>query len=164
SSTKVIKAIAIEPGKDPSPITFASFSVIDTSGGPEGFTYCAHQFSTCALDAPATVAYGLDGNYLTGVFSDDVQCTAAAIGGGDPAPGKTKKCFFQQIDSSLTLPPTFTPPAGAYTTTRMVTIQSATAGSTVHYTTDGSTPTSSSPMFTAPIEVASKTTIKAMAV
>jgi hypothetical protein len=164
SSTKVIKAIAIEPGKDPSPITFASFSVIDTSGGPEGFTYCAHQFSTCALDAPATVAYGLDGTYLTGVFSDDVQCTAAAFGGGDPAPGKTKKCFFQEIDSSLTLPPTFTPPAGAYTTTRMVTIQSATAGSTVHYTTDGSTPTSSSPMFNAPIEVASNTTIKAMAV
>jgi hypothetical protein len=163
ASTKVIKAIAVEPGKAASPIAVASFQVIDTSGGPDGFTYCAHQFGTCALTGPATVSYGIDGSYLTGVFTDDVQCNGPSFGGGDPAPNQVKKCFFQAIDPSLTLPPTFTPPAGAYTTARMVTIASTTPGSAVHYTVDGSAPTESSPLFTAPIEVATNTTVKAIA-
>lgn len=41
--------------------------------------------------------------------------------------------------------PTFSPVAGDYTSSQTVTITSPTVGSTIHYTTDGTTPTESSP-------------------
>jgi hypothetical protein len=59
--------------------------------------------------------------------------------------------------------PTFTPPAGNYSDPINVTIACATAGATVRYTTDGSTPDESSTMYENPIPVATPTTIKAMA-
>ena len=60
--------------------------------------------------------------------------------------------------------PTFTPPEGIYYPTQNVTINCATAGATIHYTTDGTTPTTSSPVFSTPISVSATTTIKALAV
>ncbi len=59
--------------------------------------------------------------------------------------------------------PVFDPPAGAYTQPINVAISSSTPGATIHYTTDGSTPSQSSPSYSAPIPVSSSTTIKAIA-
>jgi len=60
--------------------------------------------------------------------------------------------------------PTFSPAGGTYSTAQTVTISSATSGATIRYTTDGSTPTASSPIYTSPITVSSTKTIKAFAV
>ena len=60
--------------------------------------------------------------------------------------------------------PTFTPPAGLYMTPQSVTIACSTPASTIHYTTDGSNPTITSPVFSTPIPVSTNTTIKALAV
>ena len=49
--------------------------------------------------------------------------------------------------------PTFSPAAGTYTGSVTVTISVATSGATIRYTTDGSTPTTSSPIYTGPITV-----------
>jgi hypothetical protein len=57
--------------------------------------------------------------------------------------------------------PTFSPAAGTYTSTQSVTLSTATSGATIYYTTDGSTPTISSAVYTSPISVASTKTIKA---
>jgi len=46
----------------------------------------------------------------------------------------------------------------------MVSISSASAGATIYYTTDGSTPTTSSTLYTGPILVLVPSTIKAIAV
>lgn len=60
--------------------------------------------------------------------------------------------------------PTFTPAAGTYTEAQNVTISCATTGATIYYTTDGSTPNTSSSVYSSAIPVSSTTTIKAIAV
>lgn len=60
--------------------------------------------------------------------------------------------------------PTFSPAAGTYVGTQSVTISCATSGATIHYTTNGSDPTTGSPVYSSAISVASSQTIKALAV
>ena len=60
--------------------------------------------------------------------------------------------------------PTFSPEEGTFTEAQNVTISCATSGATIHYTTDGSTPTASSTTYSSAIPVSETTTIKAIAV
>ena len=60
--------------------------------------------------------------------------------------------------------PTFSPKAGRYDDAQTVTITCSTEGVTIYYTTDGSTPTTFSTIYTSPITVSQTTTIKAIAV
>ncbi len=53
---------------------------------------------------------------------------------------------------------------GTYAGTQEVTISDATAGSVIYYTTDGTTPTTSSNLYTGPIAIGVSSTVKAMAV
>lgn len=64
--------------------------------------------------------------------------------------------------SSVALP-TFTPVGGTYIGTQHVTLDCETDGATIYYTTNGSTPTTSSNVYSSAIEVSSTTTIKAIA-
>ncbi|WP_257141098.1 chitobiase/beta-hexosaminidase C-terminal domain-containing protein [Bacillus sp. AFS015802] len=57
---------------------------------------------------------------------------------------------------------TANPAGGSVTEGTKVTLQTATTDGTIHYTTDGTAPTASSPEYTAPIELTSNTTIKAV--
>jgi hypothetical protein len=59
--------------------------------------------------------------------------------------------------------PTFSPAAGTYTAVQSVAINDATMGATIYYTTDGSTPTSASSIYSAPISVTSSETLNAIA-
>jgi hypothetical protein len=59
--------------------------------------------------------------------------------------------------------PTFSPAPGTYTSTVKVALADTISGATIYYTTDGSTPTTSSTGYKGPIGVASTTTIKAIA-
>jgi len=59
--------------------------------------------------------------------------------------------------------PVFNPPGGSYTGTQSITISSATAGATIRYTTNGTTPTTTSPVYAGPITVSTSMTIKAFA-
>jgi len=60
--------------------------------------------------------------------------------------------------------PTFTPAAGTYTGTQSITINDSTSGAVIHYTTNGTTPTTSSPVYSIPISVSVGETLKALAV
>lgn len=59
--------------------------------------------------------------------------------------------------------PTFSPAAGSYNEVTDVTINCATGGATIYYTTDGTEPTSSSAVYSEPIHLTTTTTIKAIA-
>jgi hypothetical protein len=60
--------------------------------------------------------------------------------------------------------PVFSPKAGTYTSAQSVSITDATSGAAIYYTTDGTTPTTSSSLYSGPITVASTETLRAMAV
>lgn len=62
-----------------------------------------------------------------------------------------------------TAAPTFTPPAGTYTSAQSVELASTTTDAKIYYTTDGTEPTSASTPYTGAINVAATTTIKAIA-
>jgi N-acetylneuraminic acid mutarotase len=59
--------------------------------------------------------------------------------------------------------PTFSPVAGTYSTTQTVSIDDATAGATIYYTTDGTTPTNSSTVYSGPVLVETTETLEAVA-
>ena len=59
--------------------------------------------------------------------------------------------------------PTFNPEGGTFTEAQNVSIACATSGATIHYTTDGTTPSANSTVYSTPISVTETTTIKAIA-
>jgi len=68
------------------------------------------------------------------------------------------------LTSTTVATPTFSPVAGTYSSTQSVTISTATSDATLRYTTDGSTPTSTTgTIYSGAITVASTTTLKAIA-
>ena len=75
--------------------------------------------------------------------------TPTFSGSGTPTPAAT---------------PTFTPAAGTYTGAQSVTISDTTSGATIYYTTNGTTPTTSSTAYTGAINVSASETLQAIAV
>jgi len=64
---------------------------------------------------------------------------------------------FYQVDM-----PIISPDAGSYKTAQTVTLSCSTDGAQIRYTTDGSTPVSTSALYTAPIQISSSATVKAI--
>jgi len=65
---------------------------------------------------------------------------------------------------SQTATPAISPAAGSYSSAVSVSITDATPGAAIYYTTDGSTPSTSSAVYGGPISVSSSKTVKAIAV
>ncbi len=59
--------------------------------------------------------------------------------------------------------PVFSPPGGSYATPQTVTITCSTPNSSIFYTTNGTTPTPASTPYTIPLNIATSTTLKAIA-
>lgn len=79
-------------------------------------------------------------------------------------PEKITITYGSSGDNSTCATPTFSPAAGAVLSGTEVSINCSTSGATIYYTTDGTTPTSSSDVYSDPIEITEATTIKAYAV
>lgn len=83
---------------------------------------------------------------------------------------KGVKCYYVSYTytssggTSKCATPIFNPEAGTYTGTQPVSISTTTEGATIHYTLDGTDPTTNSTTYSAAINVSSTTTIKAIAV
>lgn len=71
---------------------------------------------------------------------------------------------FTPNGGNVTAPPVFDPAGGIYTAPVTVTITCATPNASIYYTTDGSIPSSTSTLYTAPITISVTTTLKAIAI
>ncbi|MFF7158525.1 chitobiase/beta-hexosaminidase C-terminal domain-containing protein [Streptomyces sp. NPDC008139] len=60
--------------------------------------------------------------------------------------------------------PTFSPAGGTFSSAQSVTISDATSGASIRYTLDGSTPTASSTLYSAPLNISASTTVKAIGI
>ena len=60
--------------------------------------------------------------------------------------------------------PTFSPAGGTYSSSQSVTISTATSGALIYYTTDGSTPTTGSTLYSGTVTVSSSETLNAIAI
>jgi N-acetylneuraminic acid mutarotase len=87
---------------------------------------------------------GYDANEVQGILNDLWKCQPL-------------------VTLSATAAPTFSLAAGTYTTTQTVTISDATPGAVIYYTTNGTTPTTSSTVYSGPITVSSTETLEAIA-
>ena len=122
------------------------------------------------LTPGATIYYTTDGS--TPTTSSTVYSGAITVSGTKTlqAIATSSTLTPSEVTSatySVVFPPAATPafsvPAGTYTSVQTVTITDATAGSTIYYTTNGSTPTTASTKYTGAITVGSNETLQAIA-
>ena len=108
-------------------------------------------------------------NATADVNDKTVTVTASGAGAVSVTIGNT--CGFTAVtvnyitlDPSIPVAPTFTPAAGTYSSVQSVTLACETTGAAIYYTTDGSTPTSESTLYSSAISVGVNMTIKAIAI
>ena len=118
----------------------------------------------------AVIYYTTNGTAPTtasAVYTAPIPLTASAtIEALASAPGYLQSAVTTEtyVDSSQVATPVFSPAPGTYTQPELVTITESTSGSTIYYTTNGTTPTTASTVYNGPITVGSTETINAIAV
>jgi hypothetical protein len=126
--------------------------------------------STCSSKPAVSMGYSIDSGTTT-ITPPSFSATVSA------APGAHVlhvKCWGVQVNEDLGVnitivsatvsTPVFSPVAGTYTSRQSVTLSVATAGATIHYTTNGAAPSASSAVYSGPIPVSATTVIEAIAV
>jgi Chitobiase/beta-hexosaminidase C-terminal domain/Beta xylosidase C-terminal Concanavalin A-like domain len=117
----------------------------------------------------STIYYTTDGSTPTTssqVYSSPITIDASTtINAIAVASGVSSAVATATYTSAPVATPTFSPVSGTtFTSTLSVSINETTSGSTIYYTTDGSTPSTSSQVYSSPITINTSTTIKAIAV
>ena len=119
----------------------------------------------------ATIYYTTDGKTVptvnSQVYTGPVSLTNSGIIQAIAVASGYSTSYVTAASYTFTSPvatPTFSVPAGTYTSVQTVTIGDATPGATIHYTTDGSVPTTSSTVYQGTITVAQSETLSAIAV
>ena len=161
-------AIGISPGSLKVPA--------GTSGTSQLSTVVVNGFSSAidlAVSAPSGISATLSRNPISGAGSSTITIAAdagAALGpysvlitGTSGGLSHTISLGLDVISSTPAATPVFTPAAGSYSTTQTVSITDATPGAIIHFTTDGSTPTAASLVYSVPLAVSVSETLRAVA-
>ena len=167
----------------PASITAKLTSGISVSAPRDGadvtspFTVTASA-TTCESHPVLSMSYSIDGGQaIAEPTSFNAQVTVT------PGPHVLQvKCWGQDVSSEVLMSinvasgtttttatataatPVFSEPSGTYSSTQVVSISSATAGSTIYFTTDGSAPSTSSSRYSGPVTIPSSMVLQAIAV
>jgi hypothetical protein len=176
SSTGTVEAIAVGTPQSVSAVARASFSITQPVTAtpvisPTGGAFTGAQTVTMTdATAGASIYYTTNGTgpttssmVYTGpiTVSSTGTVAAMAVASGYSASGVASASF--TITQPVTATPVISPAGGAFGTAQTVTMTDATAGTVIYYSTDGSTPTAASGVYTGPFTVGRTETVKALA-
>ena len=173
SSAKTLQAIAVAPGLGTSTVASATYTLVAAAPvfSVAGGTYSGPVSLTLTTATPSgRIHYTTNNTYPTTssplytapiVIStrQTIIAMAEQTGYASSAPVTNTYNF-----TTAAATPTFSPGSGSYTSAQTVTISDATAGVTIYYTTNGTTPTASSAVYSGPITVSASQTVKAIAI
>jgi hypothetical protein len=175
STSETVEALAVKTGYTNSAIGSAAYVINGTVATPTfspvaGSYGPAQTVTISSATSGATIYYTTNGTTpttsstqytapITVSTSETVEALAVKTGYTNSAIGSAA-----YVINGTVATPTFSPVAGTYSSSQTVTISSATSGTTIYYTTNGTTPTTSSTQYTAPITVSTSETVKALAV
>src|SRR5207245_4091316 len=173
NQTTTLKAMAAASGMTDSGVASATYTIQQQVATPTfsqgGGTYTGSVTVTISdATSGATIHYTTDGSTpttsspvyggaLTFPQTTTLNAMAAASGMTDSGVASATYTVQQRVAT-----PAFSPGGGTYTGSVTVTISDATGGATIHYTTDGSTPTTSSPVYGGALTFTQTTTLNAM--
>jgi len=174
-----ILSVQFTPGYDDLP-TVRGIEVIQSSTAPAaatptfspaGGTYTSAQTVTISdATSGATIYYTTNGTTPTtasAVYSGPITVSATetleAIATATGYSTSAVASAAYTISSPTAATPTFSPAGGTYTSAQTVTISDATSGATIYYTTNGTTPTTASALYSGPITVSASETLEAIA-
>ncbi len=129
---------------------------------PPGSTGCVGINTTPS--APTAGTCGAGGTTYAGPITVSSSETVNAIATQAGSSNSAVATATYTISLPAAVAPAFSPASGTYTGAQTVTISTATPGATIYYTTDGTTPTTSSSVYSGPITVSSSETLEAIAV
>ncbi len=174
SKSETIEAISIASGYNNSAVMSAAFTInlppaaAPTFSPPPG-TYSSFQsVSLSDSTTGAVIYYTADGSIPTAsstLYSTPISvASTTTINAIAIASGYSNSAVASGVFTIPTVAtPTFSPMPGTYFGAQTVTLSDTTTGAAIYYTTDGSTPKTSSTQYSTPINVAASTTIAAIA-
>jgi len=178
SATTTINAIAYETGWTSSSVATATYTITSTGTvaaptfSPAGGSYTTTQTVTLSTTTPgASINYTTDGStpspgtIYSGPFTVSTTSTVNAIASKSGMTSSPIATAVYTINTQNTVnAPYFSPAPSSFSTPPSVTIGTLTAGASIRYTTDGSTPTSTyGTLYTGPVTVSSTTTFNTIA-
>lgn len=179
-STETVEAIAVAGGFSNSAVATATYTInlnqaATPTFGPAAGVYTSEQSVTISSVTPsATIYYTTNGttpSTSSAVYSspiavsssETIEAIATAAGLSSSAVGVAAYTINFTTSTIQVATPTFTPAPGTYTSAQTVAIASATPSATIYYTTNGTTPTTSSAVYSGPIRVSSTESLEAIA-
>jgi hypothetical protein len=176
TATSTIEAIAAVSGYNNSYVANGTYTILPqapapTFNPPPGNYSSPQSVSLSDANSSATIYYTTNNTMPTTsspVYSSPIQVSATttiqaiAVVSGDGTSPVAIGTYTISVPTVAT--PTFSPAPGTYSSPQSVALSDATTGATIYYTTDGVTPTTSSPVYNSPIPVDATTTIEAIAV
>jgi hypothetical protein len=164
-ASETFEAIALASGGSSSPVAKAWYTIhLPTAApvaSPAAGTYQSIQTVTLTDATPnAVIYYTLDGSYpspASAVYSRPIVATSnttitAIAEAANYEGGPSMKAVYSIVAPA----PTISPATGTLQNNATVTIADSLAGAALHYTTDGSVPTASSPLYTGPIAASAR--------